>query len=86
MTIAFGFLDKLAEKEKTNMAIGKVVERFCIRSLKDEQRQNLQCILNRVGCVAVLPTGVGKFLPFQISIPVRREIGMSDVDKFMCVL
>ena len=87
MKIAFGFEGKMAAKEKTSMAIEKVMERFCISSLKDEQRQILQCILDRVDCVAVLPTGFGKSLPFQMAIPVRREMGMSDVGKlWVCCL
>ena len=83
MKIVFGFEGKMAAKEKTNVAIEKVMEKFCIPSLKDGQRQMLQCILDRVDCVAVLPTGFGKSLPSQMAIPVWREIGMSDVGKLL---
>lgn len=80
----FGCAGKMAAKETMNEAIEKVLKKFNIPSLKREQRQILQCLVNLEDCLAVLPTGFGKSLPFQMAIPVRREMGMNVGKILVC--
>ena len=51
-----------------------VMQFFGVKELKLQQKQILDCIVQRRDCVAVLPTGFGKSLPFQMYLPVVREI------------
>ena len=55
-------------------AVEKIVQEFGVKSLKDEQRMILNCMLEEKDCVAVLPTGFGKSLPFQAFLPVKRTL------------
>ena len=55
---------------------------FKIDKLKSEQREILNCLLSKRDCVAVLPTGYGKSLPYQIYIPVARTLHQ-DVGKII---
>ena len=41
-----------------------------------------KCLLRRTDCIAVLPTKFGKPLPFQIFIPVCRELSL-DVGRVL---
>lgn len=82
--LMFGCASKMAAKETMNEAIEKVLKKFNIPSLKREQRQILQCLVNLEDCLAVLPTGFGKSLPFQMAIPVRREMGMNVGKILVC--
>ena len=34
----------------------------------------LRCLIEKKDCVAVLPTGYGKSLPFQMYLPVKRQL------------
>ena len=45
---------------------------FGVDKLKDEQRTILECLIDKKDCMAVLPTGFGKSLPFQIYSLVNR--------------
>ena len=45
---------------------------FGVDKLKDEQRTILECLIDKKDCIAVLPTGFGKSLPFQIYSLVNR--------------
>ena len=47
-----------------------VLSEFGVTNLKEEQRQMLDCLINEKDCMAILPTGFGKSLPFQIYLPV----------------
>ena len=50
-----------------------VLSEFGVTNLK-EQKQMLDCLINGKDCMAILPTGFGKSLPFQIYLPVVRGI------------
>ncbi|XP_062582012.1 probable ATP-dependent DNA helicase RecS [Saccostrea cucullata] len=43
-------------------------------SLKNEQKEILELILQKKDCVGVLPTGFGKSLPYQLSILTRQGL------------
>ncbi|XP_062613037.1 uncharacterized protein LOC134274817 [Saccostrea cucullata] len=43
-------------------------------SLKNEQKEILELILQKKDCVCVLPTGFGKSLPYQLSILTRQTL------------
>ena len=49
-----------------------VLSEFGVTNLKEEQKQMLDCLINGKDCMAILPTGFGKSLPFQIYLPVVR--------------
>ena len=51
-----------------------VFPNFGIDSLKTEQKLILECLVSKQNCVAVLPTGFGKLLPFLFGI---THIGFS---------
>lgn len=45
-----------------------------VDALKDEQKTILQCLMNKTDCMAVLPTGYGKSLPYQMYSLVNRRL------------
>lgn len=47
---------------------------FGVDALKDEQKTILQCLMNKTDCMAVLPTGYGKSLPYQMYSLVNRRL------------
>lgn len=55
--------------------IKNVCVKFSVESLKTEQYEMLQSMLAKKDCIAVLPTGFGKSLPYQMYLPVVRELG-----------
>ncbi|XP_052062841.1 bifunctional 3'-5' exonuclease/ATP-dependent helicase WRN-like [Mytilus californianus] len=63
-----------------------VLPNFGIDSIKTEQKVILECLVSKKNCVAVLPTGFGKSLPFQLYLPVVREIceNSSDWKVLVC--
>lgn len=61
-------------------AMKKVSELFNVSNVKKEQEQMLEMLLRRQDCIAVLPTGYGKSLPYQMLVPVRREMKTSDMN------
>ncbi|XP_061184914.1 ATP-dependent DNA helicase RecQ-like [Saccostrea echinata] len=54
--------------------------------LKPQQLDILQCLLDRKDCMAVLPTGFGKSLPYQLLPLVQREIGRTGIVLVCCPL
>ena len=50
----------------------------CNENLKDKQKKELDLLLQREDCIAELPTGYGKSLPYQMLVPLRREMGTDD--------
>nr|XP_022311325.1 uncharacterized protein LOC111116619 [Crassostrea virginica] len=62
----------------TERAIEKVLKDFNIASLKEEQKEILLTAFQKKDCMAVLPTGYGKSLPYQLLIPLRRELLTSE--------
>ena len=57
-------------------AIQTFLKIFDHKTLKNEQEQILKFLLSRTDCIAVLPTGFGKTLLFQMVIPVCRELSL----------
>lgn len=61
----FGIALKMAD---TDEALKKSLSSFSIDSLKPEQRQILDILVERKDCLVILPTGFGKSLPFHVLI------------------
>ena len=61
-------------------AIALALQQFKVDRLKAEQKVILQALLSGEDCVAVLPTGYGKSLPY---IPVLKEL-KREGDNFTC--
>jgi ATP-dependent DNA helicase RecQ len=55
-------------------AIAIALQQFKVDRLKAEQKVILQALLSGEDCVAVLPTEYGKSLPYQLYIPVLKEL------------
>jgi len=55
-------------------AIALALQQFKVDHLKAEQKVILQALLSGEDCVAVLPTGYGKSLPYQLYLPVLKEL------------
>ena len=64
----------MASKSDIDVAIDKVLTDFKISTLKAEQRTILDCLIEKKDCMAILPTGFGKSLPYQMLVSVRREL------------
>ena len=69
--IKCSMLRKMADVDRE---VETVLKRFGIPCLKQEQRTILNCLIQNRDCVAVLPTGFGKSLPFQLYLPVKRAL------------
>lgn len=70
----------MVDKE-VKVAREEVLRFFHINELKTQQLQILEALLQRKDCVAVLPTGYGKSLPFQIAISVKRLLQCDDAGE-----
>ncbi|CAC5410391.1 unnamed protein product [Mytilus coruscus] len=64
----------MASKSDIDVAIDKVLTDFTILTLKTEQRTILDCLIDKKDCMAILPAGFGKSLPYQMLVSVRREL------------
>lgn len=64
----------MACKSNIDEAIEDVLRFFKINALKPEQRTILDCLLEKTDCMAILPTGFGKSLPYQMLVSLRREL------------
>ena len=53
---------------------------FSVERLKKEQLIIFQSMLAKKDCIAVLPTGYGKSLPYQIFLSVVRELQKCNED------
>lgn len=69
----------------TDEAIAKVLINFNLSALKSEQRSILNSLLDKKDCMAILPTGFGKSLPYQMLISVCMEKGVekSEIGKVL---
>ena len=72
------------DDEKRELAIEKVVNSFGVECLKVEQRKMLNALLEKKDCMAVLPTGFGKSLPYQMLVPLQRELGLGAGKVIVC--
>lgn len=57
-----------------------VLQEFKIDKLKEEQRANTVAALKKKDCMAILQTGYGKSLPYQMLMPLRRELQIPGAD------
>ena len=64
----------MADVCKYEDAVQHICDTFKVKSLKDEQKEILDCLLSRKDCMAVLPTGYGKSLPYQMYLPLVRKM------------
>lgn len=64
-------------------AVENCLRKLGIRSLKPLQKQILECILNKKDCMAILPTGYGKSLPYQLFLPIKRIIDETCCEKII---
>ena len=62
------------ESDKLGEVLKYVCNTFSVEGLKKEQLSILKSLLAKKDCIAVLPTGYGKSLPYQIFLPVVREL------------
>ncbi|KAL3888755.1 hypothetical protein ACJMK2_001115 [Sinanodonta woodiana] len=71
--------------EEMKKAIANVLGLFNVDSLTLEQRKIIDALLEKKECIAVLPTGFGKSLPYQILVPIKRQLNINDGRKvIMC--
>lgn len=61
-------------EENVGQVIKNVFVKFSVESLKTERYEMLQS--SKKDCIAVLLTGFGKSLPYQMYLPVVRELGL----------
>lgn len=59
-----------------------VCKLFSIECLKEEQKTLVKSMLAKRNCIAVLPTGFGKSLPYQILLPLARRLVDKDWNEF----
>lgn len=59
---------------------GAIEKVFKIDKLKEEQRAITVAALKKKDCIATLPTGYGKSLPYQMLIPLRRMLQIPGAD------
>ena len=68
------------ESDKVEEVLKYVCSTFSVEGLKKEQLIILQSMLANKDCIAVLPTGYGKSLSYQIFLPVVRELQKCNED------
>ena len=59
----------------------KCLPKFNVTGLKEDQMKVLRCLIEKRDCVAVLPTGYGKSLPFEMYLPVKRQLEEHNDEK-----
>ena len=67
--------------EEVKVAVQEILKCLQIKDLKTEQAKILKALLERRDCVAILPTGYGKSLPYQIAISVKRSLLRDEGEK-----
>lgn len=68
----------MASDREIKGAIEKV---FKIDKLKEKQKAITMAALKKEDCIAILPTGYGKSLPYQMLIPLRRMLQIPGADR-----
>ena len=69
--------------EEVKVAVQEILKCSQIDDLKTEQAKILKALLERRDCVAILPTGYGKSLPYQIAISVKRSLLRDEGEKII---
>lgn len=59
----------MAELEE---AVSESLKYFNVFNIKQEQKRILDALTKNNDCMAILPTGFGKSLPYQLLIPVKK--------------
>lgn len=59
----------MAELEE---AVSESLKYFNVFNIKQEQKRILDALMKNNDCMAILPTGFGKSLPYQLLIPVKK--------------
>lgn len=73
-----------------NMSVLTIVDdllpEFGISTLKPEQKEIITNITEKKDCIAVLPTGYGKSLPFQLYAAAQKRVnrGADSVHVLVC--
>ena len=80
----------IKHKQTTNMdidqaALTKVLKLFDVKELKKEQSEIINSLFHKRDCIAVLPTGFGKSLPFQLYLLLKREMTRMSSDEKVIV-
>ena len=70
-----GWSFKMATDVDFSKATEKILQHFNVTALKPEQNEILRSIMDQRDCMAILPTGYGKSLPYPMYIPLKRELG-----------
>lgn len=66
----------------SDIEIKKAIEKvFKIDKLKEKQRAITVAALKKKDCIAILPTGYGKSLPYQMLISLRRMLQIPGADR-----
>jgi len=60
--------------DKYEEVLKSICTQFSVETLKREQQEMIKSLLEKTDCMAVLPTGYGKSLPYQMFIPLVREL------------
>ena len=77
------FIDVREDGRRSESDRARNFEVFTNQRFKNRTRKILKALLQRKDCVAVLPTGYGKSLPYQIAISVKRTLLRDDGEKFI---
>lgn len=70
----------MAELEK---AVSESFKLFNVVNIKQEQKRILEVLTKNNDCMAILPTGFGNSLPYQLLIPVRKAMGQFEESHHM---
>ena len=66
-------------------AVDSVLKNVNLSKLKQHQLELLDLLVQGKDCVGILPTGYGKSLPYQLYLPVKREMaGQCDEKIIVC--
>jgi superfamily II DNA helicase RecQ len=71
----------MASSSSFDNLISKTIEIFNIKELKNEQKEILKASWEGTDCMAVLPTGFGKSLPYQMLSTMRKLSGETGSKK-----
>ena len=69
--------------ENVETIIKEVCKVFGVDCLKSEQREMMDSLLSKRDCMAILPTGYGKSLPYQMYLPLIRRLKSESDDLFL---
>ena len=68
----------MAKDLQFEAAVTEICAIFNVESLRKEQQTILDSLISKKDCMAVLPTGYGKSLPYQMYLPLIRRLKNTD--------